>query len=243
MNRARRSADLLMFTIDWDGRADLLPSSCAVTGFMGWPDARGEGRLIEAFRTAAGERQAVIGGDLPARNNGRMSITRLVTVADAPTLAEVLRVDREFLAPWEPVRDDDYFTTAGQRAVIRADLQQHVLGSKLPHAILDESGGLIGRITLSDIQRGPFQSCSLGYWVRASHNGRGFATKAVREMVRVAFEELGLHRVQAAVLLHNVGSHRVLDRNGFMRFGMAPEYLHIAGRWQDHAMYQVVRAS
>lgn len=182
------------------------------------------------------------GGNPTARNNGRMSITRLVTVADAPAMAEVLRVDREFLAPWEPVRDNDYFTVAGQRAVIQADLQQHVLGSKLPHVILDESRGLIGRITLSDIVRGPFQSCSLGYWVRASHNGRGCATRAVREIVRMAFEELGLHRVQAAALLHNIGSHRVLDRNGFMRFGTAPEYLHIAGRWQDHAMYQVVRS-
>lgn len=172
-----------------------------------------------------------------------MNITRLVTLADAPALADVLRVDREFLAPWEPIRDDAYFTAAGQRAVIRADLQQHVLGSKLPHVILDDSGALIGRINLSDIVRGPFQSCSMGYWVRASHNGRGFATKAVREIVRVAFEELGLHRVQAATLLHNVGSQRVLDRNGFVRFGSAPEYLHIAGRWQDHAMYQVVKAS
>lgn len=83
----------------------------------------------------------------------------------------------------------------------------------------------------------------MGYWVSASHNGRGFATKAVREIVRVAFEELGLHRVQAETLLHNVRSQRVLERNGFVQFGVAPEYLNIAGRWQDHAMYQVVNPS
>ncbi|MFG2058101.1 GNAT family N-acetyltransferase [Micromonospora sp. NPDC048930] len=172
-----------------------------------------------------------------------MKITRLITSEDAPALAELLRVNREFLAPWDPIRSEDYFTADGQRAVIEADLQQHEQGSKLPHVILDDSGHVIGRITLNGIVRGPFQSCAMGYWVSAGHNGRGFATRAVREIVRVAFEELGLHRVQAETLLHNVRSQRVLERNGFVRFGMAPEYLNIAGRWQDHAMYQVVKPS
>ncbi|MEU6205398.1 GNAT family N-acetyltransferase [Micromonospora musae] len=169
-----------------------------------------------------------------------MNVTRLITSGDAPALAELFRTNREFLAPWEPVRSEDYFTVDGQHAVIQADLGQHEQGSKLPHVILDDSGRVIGRITLSGIVRGPFQSCSMGYWVSASHNGRGFATRAVREIVRVAFEELGLHRVQAETLLHNVRSQRVLERNGFVQFGMAPEYLNIAGRWQDHAVYQVL---
>ncbi|MFI7430390.1 GNAT family N-acetyltransferase [Micromonospora sp. NPDC049836] len=172
-----------------------------------------------------------------------MQITRLITAEDAPALAELLRVNREFLAPWEPSRSADYFTASGQHAVIEADLRQHEQGSKLPHVILDDSGRVIGRITLNGIVRGPFQSCAMGYWVGATHNGRGFATKAVREIVRVAFEELGLHRVQAETLLHNVRSQRVLERNGFVRFGMAPAYLNIAGRWQDHAMFQVLNPS
>lgn len=171
-----------------------------------------------------------------------MSITRLIASEDAPALTELLRVNREFLAPWEPVRSEDYFTVDRQRAVVRDDLRYHAQGTKLPHVILD-GGRVIGRVTLNGIVRGAFQSCSLSYWVDAGHNGRGFATSAVREIVRVAFEELGLHRVQAEILPHNAGSRRVLERSGFVRFGMAPEYLNIAGRWQDHAMYQVVKAS
>jgi ribosomal-protein-alanine N-acetyltransferase len=166
--------------------------------------------------------------------------TRLITLGDASVLAELVRANRDFLAPWEPVRGGEYFTVDGQRAIIRGDLEQYERGSKLPHVVLDNAGRVIGRITLNGIVRSCFQSCSMGYWVSASHNGRGFATEAVREMVRVAFEELGLHRVQAETMLHNVRSQRVLERNGFVRFGMAPAYLKIAGRWQDHAMYQVV---
>jgi ribosomal-protein-alanine N-acetyltransferase len=172
-----------------------------------------------------------------------VSVTRLVTAADVPALAELLRVNRDFLAPWDPVRDETYFTVDGQRAVIRAALEEHAQGSTLPHVITADTGRVVGRITLSGISRGPFQSGRLGYWVSASHNGRGLASAAVREIVRVAFEELALHRIEAGTLLHNVGSQRVLERNGFVRFGVAPAYLNIAGEWQDHAMYQVVNAA
>jgi [ribosomal protein S5]-alanine N-acetyltransferase len=166
--------------------------------------------------------------------------TRLIGLDDAPTLAELLRANRDFMAPWEPLRGEDFFTVDGQRAIIRADLAEHERGAKQPRVIIDDSGRIVGRITLNGIVRGAFQSCSVGYWVGAADNGRGFATAAVRDIVRVAFEDLGLHRVQAEILLHNVGSRRVLERNGFVQFGMAPAYLKIAGAWQDMAIYQVV---
>ena len=171
-----------------------------------------------------------------------MRATRLVTLDDVPALAELLRVNRAFLAPWEPVRDDDYFTVEGQSAVIRSVLERHEQGATFPSVIMDESGRVVGRITLSDIVRGPFQSCHLGYWVSEAENGRGLATSAVRDIIRVGFEELSLHRIQAGTLLHNIGSQHVLERNGFIRFGVAPAYLNIAGKWQDHALYQIVNA-
>jgi len=71
-------------------------------------------------------------------------------------------------------------------------------------------------------------------------NCRGLASAAVRHIIQVAFGELGLHRIQAETLPHNVRSQRVLERTGFTRFGMAPAYLRIAGRWQDHIMWQLV---
>ena len=177
---------------------------------------------------------------MPPCEHGRVSTTRLITPGDAPVLAELLRASRDFLAPWEPVHGDDYFTAGGQRAVIADALARHEQGTSLPHVILGGSGRVAGRITLNGIVRGPFQSCSMGYWVSAADTGHGLATQAVRGIIRVAFEELGLHRIQAETLLHNVRSQRVLERNGFVRFGMAPAYLSIAGKWQDHAMYQLV---
>ena len=165
--------------------------------------------------------------------------TRLIAVEDAPLLAELVQVNREFLAPWEPIRPDEYFTRDGQRRAIEDALRQYEQHTLLPYVILSD-GEIAGRVTLSNIVHGAFQSCNLGYWVSAARNGRGLATGAVRNIVREAFTELHLHRIEAGTLLHNVASQRVLERNGFARFGVAPQYLNIAGRWQDHAMYQVL---
>ncbi len=165
--------------------------------------------------------------------------TRLVSLDDAPVLAELHRTHRAFLAPWEPARPEEYFTVQGQRAVIEGVLEQHVQGHTLPHLILNDER-VVGRITLSEIVRGAFLSCRLGYWVAPTDNGRGVATAAVGLMARVAFRELGLHRIEANTLLHNEASQKVLLRNGFTRFGMSPGYLKIAGQWQDHAMHQLL---
>jgi [ribosomal protein S5]-alanine N-acetyltransferase len=169
-----------------------------------------------------------------------MNITRLVSADDAAALAELQRVNREFFAPWEPVRNEEYFTAAGQRVAIADALARYEQGTTLPRVILGDTGEVVGRITLNGIVRGPLLSCSVGYWVGAAENGRGLATTALREMIAVAFSELGLHRIQAETLLHNGASQRVLARNGFVRIGMAPRYLKIAGRWQDCNLYQLI---
>jgi ribosomal-protein-alanine N-acetyltransferase len=165
--------------------------------------------------------------------------TRLVRPGDVPGITALVRANRDFLAPWEPVRADGYFTEEAQQALVEAGLVAYERGTAVPHVILDD-GDLVGRINLNDIVRGPFQSCHLGYWVAESANGRGVATAAVAAIARVAFEEIGLHRIQASTLPHNAGSQRVLARNGFVRIGLAPTYLNIAGRWQDHALFQLI---
>ena len=163
--------------------------------------------------------------------------TRLVTSADAEVLARLVVANRDFMRPWEPVRAEEYFTVGGQGAVIAAFLEEHAQGRTLPHLVLD-GDRVVGRIVLTGITHGPFRSATLGYWVDREHNGRGLATAATAEMLCRAFDDLGLHRVEAGALPHNLASRRVLERTGFVAYGLAPRYLHIAGRWQDHVLYQ-----
>ncbi|MFD0885818.1 GNAT family N-acetyltransferase [Streptosporangium algeriense] len=172
-----------------------------------------------------------------------MSRTRLVSVDDALSLTERIRENRDFLAPWVPARHDDFFTVATQRDLLRTALRAYSDGTMLPLAILDDAGELVGRIDVNGITRGAFQSGSVGYWVSQFHNGRGIATEAVSETKEIAFTELGLHRLQAETLVHNTASQRVLRRNGFVPYGIAPQYLRIAGEWQEHILYQVLNTS
>lgn len=168
-----------------------------------------------------------------------MITTRLVTLDDAEALSALLVANREYLAPWEPIRGEHFATVAGQFDFITDQLKRHAEGMTLPQVIVDDDR-VVGRIILSGIVHGFFQSCAVGYWVDAASAGRGVATAALRDVVRIAFEDLGLHRMQAETLPHNVASQKVLDRVGFERFGMAPKYLKIAGEWQDMFMFQLI---
>ena len=165
---------------------------------------------------------------------------RPIALGDAEAIAALRRDSRDHLAPWEPDRGEASFTAAGVLETIKASLERAEAGMALSYTIVDD-GRIVGGIMLNSILRGPyFRSCSLGYWVARSETGRGVATEAVRLAKRAAFEELGLFRVQAETLIDNHASQKVLARNGFEPIGIAPAYLKIAGKWQDHLLFQVL---
>jgi ribosomal-protein-alanine N-acetyltransferase len=175
---------------------------------------------------------------LPVLGSTTMAVgIRVVSTDDAHALADLLSRNRSFLAPWDPVRDEAYFTADGQHELLTRSLRRLRRGVDWP-GVITVDGAPVGRVNLNNLILGAFCSADLGYWVDRDHNGRGVATAAVAAVVALAFAELGLHRVQAGTLLHNHGSQRVLERNGFTLIGMAPHYLRIAGRWQDHLLFQ-----
>jgi [ribosomal protein S5]-alanine N-acetyltransferase len=156
--------------------------------------------------------------------------------SDAEALAAVYIANKEFLAPFEPPRDESFYTAAGQLARI----QQATADPQLYRCVIEVDGELAGMISLSVIEHGPAESAHLGYWVARAVNGRGIASKATGLMVQTAFGELGLHRIEAATLLDNEASQKVLARNGFERIGVARSFLRVGGRWQDHVLFQLV---
>ena len=164
--------------------------------------------------------------------------TRLLAVDDADEQARVLTAERAFMAPYEPIRSDAFYTRPGQREVLRMRLERHAAGTEVPRAIVDDAGAIVGGITLQSVERGAYQSCGVGYWVAAAVGGRGYASQAVAEMLTLAFGPMGLHRVQAATLLDNARSQRVLAKNGFEHIGTASQLVHLAGAWRDHHLYQ-----
>jgi ribosomal-protein-alanine N-acetyltransferase len=169
---------------------------------------------------------------------GRVQI-RILRASDVDAMRAAYVRNREHLAPWEPVRDEEFFTTDGQLASVHSKLALFIAGSDVPW-VLTDGDTIVGLMTLSGIVRGPFLSAHLGYWIDKDYNGHGIGTAAVAFALRTARDELGLHRLQAATLLHNSASQTILKRCGFTEIGVAPAYLNIAGGWQDHLLFQKI---
>ena len=165
---------------------------------------------------------------------------RPAVLDDAEALAALARSQREHLGPWEPERPAHWFTEAGQREALEQADRDRAADRSYAHLITDAAGSILGRLTLASVVRGAGQFCSIGYWVALEATGRGVAAAAVGQALQIAFGELGLHRVQAEILPHNHASRRVLEHHGFQRYGLAPQYLRIAGRWQDHELWQLL---
>ena len=147
--------------------------------------------------------------------------------------------NRAFFEEWEPVRDEFWFTLEAQRADIAAGIEAARSDRRYSFGIFAPE--LVGRVALSEVVRGVFGNAFLGYFVDEAANGRGYATSAVRDAVRFAFGEMGLHRVQAAVMPRNVASVRVVEKAGFRDEGYAERYLCINGVWEDHRIFAITR--
>lgn len=158
---------------------------------------------------------------------------RPVEAADAQAILDLRLANRDYFARWEPDSDEPerWWTLAGIRARI-ADGQPRF-------AILDD-GSVAGMVSLTGIQRTPFDTCMVSYFVDAARSGRGLATRAVGEAVRFAFDELRLHRVEAGTAVENVASRRVLEHNGFTRVGLLRRHLRIRGEWLDHYLWELL---
>jgi [ribosomal protein S5]-alanine N-acetyltransferase len=162
-------------------------------------------------------------------------VIRLLEPGDEHDLAALYRANREFLRPFEPARPDDFFTAPAQRRRIDR------IGDDLWRWAIESDGRMVGMIALADVVRDPLHLANVGYFVDRAHNGRGLATQAVADVVRFAFSEAGLHRLEAGTLPDNHASQRVLEKNGFVRFGFAHKLLQIDGEWRDHVLFELIR--
>jgi [ribosomal protein S5]-alanine N-acetyltransferase len=159
-------------------------------------------------------------------------VIRLLTVDDAEELAALYLENRDFLLPFEPEREDDFFTAAHQRTRIEA------IGDDLWRWAIVDDGRIAGMIAIADVIRGGLQLGNVGYWVARIRNGRGLATAAVSDVIEFAFGQAALHRLEAGTLVDNHASQRVLEKNGFERYGLARKLLKINGEWRDHVLYE-----
>jgi len=170
---------------------------------------------------------------------GRRISLRTLADEDFPAWVEVRARCRDWLVPWEPrprgaplpAEDRGSFVA---RCAIRERERQ--LGSGFGFGIFIH-GHFAGEVTLSSIQRGPFQSGFIGYWIDRDHAGRGYVPEAVVMTLHFAFEAINLHRVEISIIPRNQASLRVVEKLGLRMEGVAERFLEIDGEWEDHARF------
>jgi len=176
----------------------------------------------------------------PVLRAGRLSL-RPPVMCDYAAWAALRAESREHLVPWEPQWTRDELSRSAFRRRIRQYQHDMRDDQGYPFFIFRECGDvLLGGLTLSNVRRGITQAAALGYWLGRPHLRQGFMTQAVHTAIAFVFDELKLHRLEAACLLHNDASIAVLERCGFQREGLARRYLRIDGIWQDHLLYALL---
>lgn len=166
-------------------------------------------------------------------------VLRTLTPRDVPLLLDFDTRNREWLAPWEPARDEVYFTPARALGAIKGDARSARRGTGCRWHLFrrNQPRRILGSLGLSNVVAGVFLSAHLGYRLDHGETGQGYMAEAVSAVVAYAFDTLGLHRIEANVMPRNNASRRLLASAGFEEEGLARRYLKIAGVWEDHIHY------
>ena len=182
------------------------------------------------------------GIDAEAEVHGQEVLLRHPAMGDYAAWAELRAMSRQHLTVWEPQWARDELTRSAYRRRLRQ--YQRELRDDQGYAFLvfrHADTALLGGLSISNVRRGVAQAASIGYWIGAPHIRRGHMTDAVKAVLPFAFVTLGLHRLEAAWLPHNLPSTRVLEKAGFKREGMARRYLKINGVWQDNDLFALLQ--
>jgi ribosomal-protein-alanine N-acetyltransferase len=101
-------------------------------------------------------------------------------------------------------------------------------------------GPVLGTANYTNIVRGAFHACHLGYQIGRAHEGKGLMAEALRATNAFMFGTLRIHRIMANFRPENVRSRTLAKRLGFVEEGVARRYLFIDGAWRDHVLTSLV---
>lgn len=175
--------------------------------------------------------------NLPTLTTSRLSAVHMAPGHAAPLL-DFLQRNAKQMAPWDPPHPTGFDTVEYWEGECLRAAEEHEEGLVVRWLLFEHAhpGRVIGRVNFTQIARGPFQSCMLGYAIDAQRQGQGLMHEALSAAIAHAFDVLRLHRIQANYVPDNVRSGRLLQRLGFRKEGLAVDYLFINGAWRDHVL-------
>lgn len=163
-------------------------------------------------------------------------VLKILDKTYARQVVDYYQRNKKFLEEWEYKKTDKFFTIEFQEKVLTKELNDMEKGTLFKVWMFEKSNPnrVIGSVGFSNIIRGIFQSCFLGYKMDKDLINRGYMTEALESLIDIAFNKIYLHRIEANIMPKNVRSLRVAQKLGFVNEGTSKDYLKINGKWEDH---------
>lgn len=167
-------------------------------------------------------------------------IIKLLEESDAQDLFIFELENRAFFERIGLARRDSYYELNNFDSIIKQLVKEQEKGLIYMYLIKDYFGKVIGRVNLVSIERGSFNKAELGYRIGEKHQGKGYATNAVKLILDEAVNNHKLHRIEAGTSPDNIGSQIVLIKNGFQFVGRNNKYIFQGGKWHDSINFEKV---
>ncbi len=162
-------------------------------------------------------------------------------VSHAEILANYFAVNEAHFKRWSPAFPAGHHSVEAWQRRLREREKEFERGESVHFIGTDSAEShVIGSCSLSNIIRGVFLACHMGYSVSERYEGQGYARKIVNCAIDFAFRDMQLHRIMANHMPDNERSAKLLQSLGFEREGYAKSYLLIDGQWQDHVLNSLI---
>lgn len=165
-------------------------------------------------------------------------IIKLLEESDAQELFTFELKNRVFFERVGFPRGDKYYELNNFNTIIKESIEDQEKGLAYMYLIKNHTGMILGRINLLAIERGIFNKAELGYRMGEEHQGKGYATSAVKLVLDEAVNKHKLHRIEAGTSPNNIGSQIVLIKNGFQFVGRFSKYIYKNGEWCDSIYFE-----
>ena len=162
------------------------------------------------------------------------------TLEDSKMIFEFVLRNKNHFEKWDPIREEEYYSNKGQLLRIEKYLNGN---DQVKFYIFKKrkTSKIIGEIGLSNISRGVFQNCNIGYKLDREEVGKGYMQESITAVEKFVFEKLKLHRIEANIIPRNERSIKLVERLGYRKEGLSKGLLKINGEWEDHYRYALLK--
>ena len=173
---------------------------------------------------------------------GRRVMLRPLAASDWHQWSEVRQRNDQWLTPWEPLRPANLLDPTRDRDAFasrcNARDRDRQVGIAYGFGVFI-GADFAGEINLNGVVRGAQQTGTIGYWIDREKAGNRYIAEGVAAVVRFAFEQLHLHRLEICIVPRNLNSRRVVEVLALRDEGIAQRFLEINGTWEDHIRYAI----